>query len=73
MFPCFDDPALKARFSIEVLVDQNFQCLSNMPILSRHEIATGECLHVFEETPPMSTYVSLFQRFHGYGLSNVNG
>lgn len=32
MFPCFDEPALKATFKLKVTVSKNFNAVSNMPI-----------------------------------------
>lgn len=57
MFPCFDDPELKARFVISVVVDDEFSCMSNMPEVTRDATSSGTSLYTFAESPPMSTYV----------------
>ena len=31
-FPCFDEPALKVKFTIEMISPQNLTAVSNMPI-----------------------------------------
>ena len=52
VFPCFDEPAMKAKFNFELKVPPGFHALSNMnPITKRNGFV------VFDETPPMSTYI----------------
>ena len=34
LFPCFDEPALKAVFHVTVTVPQDYIAISNMPIKS---------------------------------------
>jgi len=56
MFPCFDEPGMKARFRLTVTVPSRLTALSNMPIVS--EKVDGEMKTVtFDETPIMSTYL----------------
>lgn len=59
VFPCFDEPALKAVFQVTVRATVPnadllpWRVLSNMPVLS----VTDDTTYVFEPTPPMSTYL----------------
>ncbi|GMR32147.1 hypothetical protein PMAYCL1PPCAC_02342 [Pristionchus mayeri] len=59
-FPCFDEPALKAKFDVELVVDKTLTALSNMNVIS--ETPTGEALKTvrFDTTPIMSTYLLAF-------------
>jgi aminopeptidase N len=56
-FPCWDEPAVKALFSVTLIVESQLTALSNMPELSvTHE--KGGCKRVvFDVTPKMSTYL----------------
>ncbi len=56
MFPCFDEPGMKARFRLTVCAPANLAVLSNMPIVG--EKSDGRLRTVsFGETPVMSTYL----------------
>ncbi|HLG21337.1 MAG TPA: M1 family metallopeptidase, partial [Candidatus Manganitrophaceae bacterium] len=56
MFPCFDEPAMKARFQLTVAIPSHLSALSNMPAAKITE--EGEVKTVaFDETPVMSTYL----------------
>ncbi|KFY44607.1 hypothetical protein V495_03357 [Pseudogymnoascus sp. VKM F-4514 (FW-929)] len=60
VFPCFDEPALKATFKVTLIADSGLTCLSNMNIESVHPIETAQGARMatsFYSTPPMSTYV----------------
>src|SRR5262249_27088721 len=54
-FPCWDEPAFRARFQLTVVVPQNWLAVSNMPIESEKKIAGGKEVR-FASTPPMSSY-----------------
>lgn len=58
-FPCWDEPAFRARFQLTVVVRENWLAVSNMPIESEKKIAGGKEVR-FAPTPPMSSYLNVF-------------
>lgn len=64
-FPCFDEPALKAQYTITLVTDKHHTCLSNMDPASEKEVdskVTGRKRKAvkFNKTPLMSTYLLAF-------------
>src|SRR5205809_4926218 len=58
-FPCWDEPAFRARFQLTVVVPENWLAISNMPVESEQKIEGGKEVR-FAPTPPMSSYVNVF-------------
>lgn len=64
-FPCFDEPALKAQFTITLIADKHHTCLSNMDQASEKDVesriigGTRKAI-TFNKTPLMSTYLLAF-------------
>ena len=59
-FPCFDEPARKAKSKISLTVPKELTVLSNMPVASdilSSWAGNKKDVH-FEETPKMSTYLA---------------
>src|SRR5256712_3700112 len=56
IFPCFDEPAFKARFRLAVTVPRGLQAVSNSPIEREEDVPGGHVFH-FAPTPPLSTYL----------------
>jgi puromycin-sensitive aminopeptidase len=56
-FPCFDEPAMKARFRVAVTTGAGNAVLSNAPVARVEERPDGRKHVVFEATPPLSTYL----------------
>jgi len=57
MIPCFDEPAMKARFSLTVIHPSALTALSNMPILKEKMEGEKFKTTLFDTTPIMSTYL----------------
>ena len=59
-FPGFDEPALKATFSITLIVDTADVAISNTNIVKDTPVSGGKHAVTFAETPKMSTYLLAF-------------
>ncbi|KAF9435534.1 hypothetical protein BGZ76_006096 [Entomortierella beljakovae] len=59
-FPCWDEPALKATFSVTLVVPSDLVALSNTPIKEIEVMNPDEKIVHFEKTPIMSTYLVAF-------------
>lgn len=60
-FPCFDEPALKAKFTVTLVADKSMTCLSNMDVESETDVQGGAKKAVkFSTSPQMSTYLVAF-------------
>ena len=59
-FPCFDHPASKATFDVEMTIDQGLIAISNGPIVEERLLDDGRKVVTFERTPKMSTYLLFF-------------
>jgi alanyl aminopeptidase len=55
--PGFDEPGLKAPFSISLTVPEGYAAISNGPELKRETVPGGMEKVTFATTPPMSTYL----------------
>lgn len=57
VFPCFDQPDLKAKFSVSVVTPEKWRVISAAPEESVTPASGGRTLHQFLTTPRISTYV----------------
>ncbi|KAG0220142.1 peptidase family M1-domain-containing protein [Mortierella sp. GBAus27b] len=59
-FPCWDEPAIKATFSVTLVVPFALEALSNMPVKLITAVEPDVKTVHFEKTPIMSTYLVAF-------------
>jgi aminopeptidase N len=59
-FPCFDHPAMKATFDVEMVIDKALVAISNAPVREDRALDDGRKSILFERTPRMSTYLLFF-------------
>ena len=69
LLPCWDEPALKATFTVSVVAPADQLAVSNMPVAAATPMEGGLQRVRFAETPRMSTYLLFlgigdFQRIH---------
>jgi aminopeptidase N len=58
-FPCWDEPAFRARFQLTAVVPENWLAVSNMPVESEKKVDGGKEVR-FSATPSMSSYLNVF-------------
>jgi aminopeptidase N len=59
-FPCFDQPDLKARFSLELVLPRAWTAIGNAPITATEDVSNGLHRFRFAATRPISTYLFAF-------------
>jgi aminopeptidase N len=59
-FPCFDQPDLKGRFTLELTAPEGWTVISNSPVASAAAAGAGQTRTRFAETRPISTYLFAF-------------
>ncbi|HKS31027.1 MAG TPA: M1 family metallopeptidase [Chthoniobacterales bacterium] len=59
LFPCWDEPAFRARFQLTTVVPENWMAVSNMPVASEKKVTGGREVE-FQLTPSMSSYLVVF-------------
>ncbi|KAF2986765.1 hypothetical protein EK904_004726 [Melospiza melodia maxima] len=64
VYPCFDEPAMKATFNIRIIHDPSYVALSNMPAIDVREVKDENgslwTVTTFNTSLKMSTYLTAF-------------
>ena len=60
LFPCFDQPDLKARYTLSLSVPEDWTAVSNTYVIEETPEAMGRKTIRFTETEPLSTYLFSF-------------
>lgn len=79
-FPCFDDPGIKAKFTLHLEIPKGLTALSNMPVKDVQTVPAKPDLKlvIFDTTPIMSTYllawaIGEFEWIEQFTERNYNG
>lgn len=75
VFPCWDEPAFKATYALELTVAEDLQAYGNGAELNRVDLGDGRHRVTFAPTMPMSTYLVAFAigRFEVTETKHVDG
>lgn len=61
LFPCFDQPDMKASYSLSLITPSDWEAVANSPALNvMEDRITNERLYEFETSEPLSTYLFSF-------------
>ncbi len=58
MYACFDQPDLKATFTLSAITPEHWEVISNNPVDKVEELSTEKKRTLFTITPVMSTYIT---------------
>jgi aminopeptidase N len=58
--PCYDEPAIRAPFSLQIEHHSSYNAISNMPVIRRYPASNNYVVTSFEETPKMQSYLLAF-------------
>jgi len=58
MYACFDQPDLKATFTLSAITPQHWEVISNNPVAESKDLADNKKSVSFTTTPVMSTYIT---------------
>lgn len=57
LFPCFDQPDIKATYSLTVTAPAKWEVIANSRLIGTHDAGGGRTVRTFETTKPFSTYL----------------
>jgi len=57
LFPCFDEPRFRARFTLHVVAPSGWSVISNMPLAQKAPAGADKSTFTFAPTPPIPPYL----------------
>lgn len=60
VFPCFDQPDMKAGYNLSLTLPAEWQAVSNSPVVAVEDASEGRRIFKFGTTEPLSTYLFAF-------------
>lgn len=60
LFPCYDEPQIRAPITLSVQHDKSYKTFANMPRINETVVDTDYVISYFQESPPMQTYLLAF-------------
>lgn len=74
VFPCFDQPDLKAQFGLSLIINKDWKAISNGKLRAEESLTDETKQVIFETTKPISTYLFAFAAGKFKSITkNVNG
>jgi len=71
MYPCFDQPDLKATFTLTAIAPKHWSVISNSPVEEKTELAGDKTKWRFKPTPRVSTYITALIAGPYYSVSDT--
>ncbi len=71
MYPCFDQPDLKATFTLTAIAPKHWSVISNSPVEEKIELPGDKTKWRFKPTPRISTYITALIAGPYYSVSDT--
>jgi aminopeptidase N len=71
MYPCFDQPDLKATFTLTAIAPKHWSVISNSPVAEKVDLADDKTQWKFKPTPRISTYITALIAGPYYSVSDT--
>ncbi|TDG43475.1 hypothetical protein AWZ03_010120 [Drosophila navojoa] len=72
LFPCFDEPAFKAKFQLHIERPSGMNAISNTQVIATTALRNNRAMDHFQVTPVMSTYLLAFMVAESQARGNLS-